>query len=266
MPHSPKDFTIKDLLLEKLDDEELNADIDLLRKYFAEEKDFFNDLDTGDDREGIREKHMRKVHREKAMQAEKLRMKAERKFDRFQKSASAKVTFKVDRARIPTTVTYQEIVSARNHLKELKVKEFKELEKEVDEMVREAQLEKLEKKFTNAKLALERLEPQRIRKFKRKREAEERKKLKIAEAQTQKDKEAALNQYWIAINNNMKDPIVQDKVIKERKDKIKVVSQNLVKWSKKVEDIKARKLAQSDVRERKPRYRTFKTRSKFDSL
>ena len=53
-------FTERDILIECLNDEELNADIDLLRKYFKSELNVFDDWDEESKNNGIRDKFMSK--------------------------------------------------------------------------------------------------------------------------------------------------------------------------------------------------------------
>ena len=53
-------FNERDILIECLNDEELSADVDLLRKYFKSELNVFEDCDEESGKKGIREKFMDK--------------------------------------------------------------------------------------------------------------------------------------------------------------------------------------------------------------
>ena len=82
----------------------------------------------------------------------------------------------------------------------------------------------------------------KLRKFRIMKNAHDRKKQKVAHAQEQKDLEIKVHKYWSVIDNNLRDKTVQKKCSAELNTKIEKVSKNLTKWSKKVEEIKHKKI------------------------
>ena len=59
----------RDVLLENLNDEELNADIDLLRKYFTNQKSIFNEFDHKSEDLRKRYQRLQKLRKQSKTQA-----------------------------------------------------------------------------------------------------------------------------------------------------------------------------------------------------
>lgn len=78
-------------MIENLTEEELNSDIDLIRKIFSDEQDIFSDFDSEYKREGIKEKYLKTRNKMKKIEILKKKKEIKIKF---------KVNFKLKLFRI----------------------------------------------------------------------------------------------------------------------------------------------------------------------
>lgn len=138
-------------LVENLTEEELDADVDLLRQIFKEEKNVFDMSD-----QGVKQKFLEKVENDKKREIMKKKqgklyclwlLEFSRKWSQQRKIEIEKV----DRHKVPGTFAYQQVISARNYLKELRSKEYKWVERDAHEHYRQSCMERLEKKMNTAR-------------------------------------------------------------------------------------------------------------------
>jgi hypothetical protein len=142
LPTAIPPLDVKELLVKHLSDDELNSDIDLLRKIFSEENapefDNVHNIERNQDDDlnfdlsprqnnltleakskhrGIREKYLEKKKKAQTSEVLKKLHTSDRRYKIFKETMTQRATFKIDRSKLPNSITYQQILSARNHLK-----------------------------------------------------------------------------------------------------------------------------------------------------